>query len=114
MIKPSVLFLTLFPKSPELNKCVEAYLGNGYETDVAPFYHVFNTEQVRNQIIVDLDSYDGKDNEMFKERLAEMATRILLVCTTSFQRLKYYEDFEVYTSYTNLLEREFFGYYTKI
>lgn len=109
---PSVLFLTSeFQQSAELKKAIDIYQANGADVFVQDYEGLrqclFNTFNI---IIVDLDSCDVKDTEEFKELLSEKATRILVVCTTSFQRLLYYKDFEVFTSYGNLIEREFFAH----
>jgi len=65
-------------------------------------------EEVKNLIIVDLDSYIGENVEEFKELLERKASRIILVCTKDFQRLLNYGGFTCYVSWENLVQREFF------
>lgn len=87
-------------------KVTAAYKNVGAQVNLVsdPYY----IEEPVNVVIVDLDHLNVKNPEAFKEDLSDSATKIYIVCTSSFQRLKEYEEFRCFSCWENLLEREFF------
>jgi len=104
----TVFILTNNHDSQQTLQLKQAFEANGALVSIGD--SLYNLDEPKNIIIVDLDSLDIRDTEEFKDKLSNLATRILFICTTSFQRLFYYNEFETYTSVDNLLQREFFAF----
>lgn len=104
----SVCIVTDTPNAPLLKHLGNHYKHNGYLVRLQTVDSLLQDDEVYNLLIVDLDTCTIRDTDDFCEFISERASRVLIVCSTSFQRLIYYRAFECYTSYDNLLSKEFF------